>query len=165
MEKLQARGEETAMSMDTLPYDEILRKLAPCGLNCRKCLFNAGGEIKELSAGLKERLGNFAPYAARFSEHEPAFTGYREFSRLLDFFSTGDCRGCREGGCRFPGCNVNSCTSEKNIDFCFQCGEFPCEKSNLMGPLKERWIKMNSRMKESGVEKYYMETKDEPRYV
>lgn len=153
------------MSGEPVPYSEILKSLAPCGLNCRKCLFNADGEIKYLSVRLKERLGNFAPYAERFAMGAPVFRGYREFSDILDFMTKGDCRGCREGGCRFPGCNVNICTSGRNIDFCFQCNEFPCERSGLQGPLKEKWVKMNCRMKETGADMYYLETMDEPRYV
>lgn len=144
---------------------EILETLAPCGLNCRKCIYNSNGEIRELSSRLKERLGNFAPYAERFSIGTPVLRGYKEFHDILDFMSEGDCRGCRHGGCKFPGCNVLSCTSGKGIDFCYQCSEFPCERSGLQGGLKERWIRMNSRMKESGVEGYYKDSMNEPRYV
>ena len=50
------------------------------------------------------------------------------------------------------------------MDFCFQCDEFPCEKANFDEHLRRRWIAMNERMKEAGVETYYEETKDEPRY-
>ena len=153
------------MSVRQSDNNEILRRLAPCGLNCGKCLFYADGEIRDLSIKLKERLGIFGPYADRFSKGNAVFGNYKEFSELLDFMTTVDCRGCREGGCRLPGCNVNNCTSSKNIDYCFQCEEFPCEKSNLQGPLKDRWINMNNRMKEIGVSEYFKESSDTPRYI
>jgi hypothetical protein len=153
------------VSINQAEYKEILRRLAPCGLNCGKCLFYFDGEIRELSIKLKDRLGNFGSYAERFAKGAAVFNNYKGFNELLSFMTTGDCQGCREGGCMFPGCNVNNCTSSKNIDFCFQCEEFPCKKSNLHGTLKERWINMNSRMKEIGASEYYKETADEPRYV
>lgn len=153
------------MSNKQVDYNEILKKLAPCGLNCGKCLFSSDGEIRDLSIKLKDRLGNFGPYAERFAKGAAVFNNYKEFSELLDFMTTGECPGCREGGCRFPGCNVNNCTSSKTIDFCSQCAEFPCEKSNLQGPLKERWIRMNNRIKEIGVIEYYKNSADEPRYI
>ncbi|MFA4919928.1 MAG: hypothetical protein WC581_11855 [Thermodesulfovibrionales bacterium] len=40
-----------------------------------------------------------------------------------------------------------------------------CEKTNFDPNLKERWIKINNRMKTVGVEAYYEETKDAPRYI
>jgi len=52
----------------------------------------------------------------------------------------------------------------KGVDFCFQCDEFPCEKTNFDPDLKRRWFQMNTRMKEIGVEAYFEETKDLPRY-
>ncbi len=60
---------------------------------------------------------------------------------------------------------VTECYKKKGVDFCFQCDEFPCEKTNFDPHLKARWIKMNNRMKEIGVESYYEETKDLCRYL
>ena len=53
---------------------------------------------------------------------------------------------------------------KKGVDFCFQCDEFPCEKTNLDSGLKYRWIQMNNQMKEIGIESYFQETADLPRY-
>jgi hypothetical protein len=68
-------------------YDEILKILAPCGLNCMKCLSYEGGEIKETSKRLRELLGSFNRYAERFSSFQPAFKGYPQFKELLEHFS------------------------------------------------------------------------------
>ena len=42
------------------------------------------------------------------------------------------CEGCRniEGHCPVIGglCATYQCAAEKKVEFCFQCGDFPCEK-------------------------------------
>ena len=44
------------------------------------------------------------------------------------------CEGCREieGCCPAIGglCETYQCIKKKNVEFCFQCGDFPCEKLN-----------------------------------
>jgi len=148
-----------------MTYDDILVVLAPCGLNCGKCMSFVDGEIKRTSAKLLESLGSFDDYARRFSKFWPVFENYSQFKSLLEFFSQASCGGCRVGDCKYPNCGVAKCYKEKGVDFCFQCNEFPCEKSNLDENLKERWIKMNKRMKEIGVEEYYKESQNIPRYI
>jgi len=147
-----------------MEYDEILEILAPCGLNCRKCLAYHEGEIKLFSTKLKELLGSFDKYAVRFSKFLPVFKNYDSFKELLAFLIQGDCQGCRNGTCKYPNCGVFSCYKHKGVDFCFQCDEFPCEKTNFDADLKQRWLKMNNRMKEVGIESFFEEAKDLPRY-
>ncbi len=148
-----------------MDYEKIKVVLAPCGLNCSKCMAFDEGDIKTHSRGLKEALGNFDNYAKRFSGFWPVFAHYPEFKQVLEQFTQGNCRGCRSGDCKYPNCGVAACYKEKQVDFCFQCDEFPCDKSNLDDNLKERWIKMNMRMKEIGVEAYYREIRNTPRYL
>jgi hypothetical protein len=107
-----------------MDYNQILQVLAPCGLNCKKCMAYNSSNIKHHSIKLKELLGSFDNYVE------------------LPFV-----------------------TNEKGVDNCYQCNEFPCEKSNFDENLKSRWINMNKRMKEIGIEKYYEETNDKPRYL
>lgn len=147
-----------------MEYDEILSILAPCGLNCRKCLTYHAGEIKLLSTKLKELLGSFDKYAERFSKFLPVFENYASFQDMLIFLTKGDCQGCRNGTCKYPNCGVFSCYKQKGVDFCFQCDEFPCEKTNFDADFKQRWITMNNRMREVGAEDFFEETKDLPRY-
>ena len=61
-------------------------------------------------------------------------------------------------------CNVRGCSEVKHVDFCFQCEEFPCNKTGFDEHLYNRHININNRMKEVGVEMYYEEIKDLPRY-
>ena len=145
-------------------YEEILKTLAPCGLNCRKCIAYNDGEIKAVSLKLQELLGSFDRYAERFSDFLPVFKNYPAFKEFLAFFTEADCTGCRTGSCKFPNCGVSDCYKQKTVDFCFQCDEFPCEKSNFDPDLKRRWIRMNNRMKEIGIESYFQESRNLPRY-
>ena len=147
-----------------MEYKEILNYLAPCGLSCKKCFANVEGQIKMHSQELKRLLGAFDIYAERFSKFLPIFKNYPNFKELLHYLTQGDCPGCRKGICKYPNCGVINCYKEKGVDFCFQCPEFPCENTNFDQHLKRRWLKMNTRMKEIGLEKYFEETKDVPRY-
>jgi hypothetical protein len=147
-----------------MKYEDILRELAPCGLNCRKCFAHEDGAIRKTSEELQRLLGSFDNYAERFSVFLPVFKNYPVFKDLLTHFTQADCRGCREGDCKFPKCGVLACSKAKGIEFCSQCDEFPCEKTGFDTDLKRRWIQMNSWMKEVGVEAYFAETKGSPRY-
>lgn len=147
-----------------MKYEELLEKLAPCGLNCYKCYANSNGEIRKNSINLVNLLGSFDVYAERFSFFQPIFKHYPSFKELLSYFSKENCIGCRKGTCIYLDCHVKDCSKEKRVDFCFQCNEFPCENTNFDPHLKRRWIQMNNRMKEIGVKSYYNETKDELRY-
>jgi len=148
-----------------MEYDKISDYLAPCGLSCQKCLGYIKGDIAFHSQKLQDLLGNFDTYAERFSSFLPVFKNYPSFKKMLSHLAEPNCEGCRQGGCKYPDCGVAKCYNEKGVDFCFQCDEFPCEKTNFDPHLKARWIKMNNRMKEIGVESYYEETKDMCRYV
>jgi len=148
-----------------MEYQDILNDLAPCGLSCGKCFAFAQGAIGSHSRELLRLLGNFDVYAERFSDFQPEFKEYPSFKKLLQYFSRPGCAGCRQGVCLYPNCGVTACYREKGVDFCFQCHEFPCDKSNFDPHLKKRWIAMNERMKEIGVEGYHEETRDDPRYT
>lgn len=146
---------------------KILEYLGPCGINCQKCFAFKDGSIKKHSENLQKSLGNFDIYAKRFSEllDAPIFTKYPEFKDMLNLFASASCLGCRKQECHlFKSCNVRVCHKEKSVDFCFQCKDFPCNNSGFDDHLKHRWININQKMKEIGVENYYDEIKNKPRY-
>lgn len=148
-----------------MEYIGILDFLAPCGLSCRKCFAYIKGDIAFHSKKLQELLGNFDVYAERFSAFKPEFKNYPSFNKMLSYFAAPDCTGCRQGACKYPNCGVADCYKEKGVDFCFQCDDFPCNKTNFDPHLEKRWLQMNKRMKDIGVEAYYEETKDMCRYL
>ena len=147
-----------------MDYKDILKIVAPCGLNCYKCFANSDGGIRKTSQKLQDLLGSFDIYAERFSSFLPIFKKYSSFKAVLTYLSEENCPGCREGSCLYSDCGVRYCYKEKNIDFCFQCDEFPCQKTNFDSHLERRWKQINNRMKQIGIEAYYQETKDLPRY-
>ena len=150
-----------------MDYEFIKTRLSPCGLHCGKCFAFSGGDICQLGKDLKNQLGNFDVYAERFVTllNEPVFLKYPKFKKMLDYFSAGKCRGCRQEKCAlFKNCNVRECSENKQVDFCFQCPDFPCNHTGFDEHLQKRWKLINVKMKGIGVEAYYNEIKDKPRY-
>ena len=86
---------------------ERTRLAAPCGIDCGVCELYICRDNEPLAAFL-------------VSKGVPA-------EKL-------PCPGCRdlEGHCPVIGgqCATYLCASDKNAEFCFQCGDFPCEKLN-----------------------------------
>ncbi|MEJ2156207.1 MAG: DUF3795 domain-containing protein [Desulfobacteraceae bacterium] len=146
---------------------KIQASVAPCGLSCEKCFAHVDGEIRRQSRKLKELLGNFQNYAQRFEIllKEPVFRKYTDFKEVLDYFASENCRGCRNEQCKlYKNCGVRPCHQEKQVDFCYQCDDFPCDRTNFDKTLYLAWIKRNEIIRKSGMEKYYQLTKDRPRY-
>ncbi len=148
--------------------EQILNEMAPCGLRCSLCFAFEGGAIASSAQALIGKLGNFSPYAERFSTllNEPVFDKYPDFEVFLQYLSVPKCRGCRIDACRFFGrCKVRQCTKDRGIDFCSQCDVFPCSDSGFDEHLEKRWVAMNNRIREIGIDGYYDEIKDTNRYV
>lgn len=145
----------------------IKYKFGYCGICCEKCFAFKNGKIRHHSKELKNYLGNFDIYAKRFIKllNQPKFEKYPDFKLMLDFFSDVNCEGCRKTECQlYKNCLVRNCIKDKNIDFCFQCTDFPCKNTGFDEHLEQRWIKINKRMKKIGLEKFYSETKNLSRY-
>jgi hypothetical protein len=85
---------------------------------------------------------------------------------MLDYFASENCRGCRNEQCRmFKGCGVRACHQEKMVDFCYQCDDFPCSRTNFDENLHKAWVRINEIIKNDGIEKYYEKTLKRPRYI
>lgn len=150
-----------------MSHNNILNSLGPCGINCSKCFAYKDGSIKKLSSELKEQLGNFDVYAGRFVNllKEPVFEKYPDFKKMLNHFANVGCKGCRNDKCKlFAACNVKQCAKDHKVDFCFECHEFPCTKHGFDKHLEKRWLTIQRKMKENGVQSYFNEIKDIPRY-
>lgn len=138
--------------------------LAPCGLDCTRCVALANGEVRRLAARLSETLSGYEKMAARMAGFVPALAHYAEFQGVLEFLMSGSCIGCRAGGSTAPFCAARVCFREKGVDFCFQCDEFPCERNHYPEALRKRWLSYGRRMQEVGVEAFYREQQAKPRY-
>jgi hypothetical protein len=147
-----------------MEYEQVLASLAPCGLDCSRCAGFKDGGIARLSRELLDQLGNYQRVAAIRAKFDPLYASYDKFEAILKELAAASCGGCRGENnlCGVP-CRAKDCHREKAVDFCFQCGEFPCDQQNAI-PIGERWLKMNQRMKEIGVEPFYEEQSKLPRY-
>jgi hypothetical protein len=147
--------------------NELKGKFGPCGILCEKCFAYNNGRIKYYAERLKANLGEFDIYAKRFVTllDEPVFSKYPDFKELLNLLSSNNCQGCRKQECHlFKNCKVRNCYKDKGVDYCFQCNDFPCNESGFDDNLKQRWIKINHKIRETGLKNYYNEIKDQPRY-
>ncbi len=147
-----------------MEYQDVVQRLAPCGLDCSRCADYEDGEIKELSFKLKKLLEGYDRLAGIKEKHQPAFKGYNQFQQILNVLTQASCGGCRSDHVKCPvDCHAKTCHKEQKVDFCFQCDEYPCD-DQFDGKLRERWIEKNNRMKEVGVETYFIEQSEKPRY-
>lgn len=147
--------------------NDLINKFGPCGLLCEKCFAYNNGQIKLLAEQLKNNLGNFDLYAKRFVTllDAPIFNKYPDFKEFLNHLSSNNCKGCRKQECHlFKDCEVRQCYKEKSVEYCFQCEGFPCDNTGFDENLKQRWLKINNKIREIGLENYYNEIKDKPRY-
>lgn len=74
-----------------------------------------------------------------------------------------ECDGCRsEVNASFcKSCDFKLCVAQKGIDFCFECGDYPCEKLKEFQASKPHRIELwdyNNKIKESGFEKFREDT-------
>jgi len=151
-----------------MAYEQIKTSVAPCGLSCEKCFAHVDGDIRRYSLKLKEKLGNFGVYAKKFETllGDPIFKKYPDFKEMLDYFASENCRGCRNEQCKmFENCGIRGCHQEKQIDFCYLCDEFPCNRTNFDEQMYKIWVIINEKIKETSIEQYYEKTKTRPRYV
>lgn len=146
-----------------MDYDEIVKRLGPCGLDCGRCAGNANGEIRQLSSRLIKVLGNYGKLAKLRAQNEPAFGVYPQFEEILRAFSEASCGGCRSDNVQcFVTCAARTCHKEKGVDFCFQCKDYPCDKE-FHDRIRQRWMQLNDRMKEVGVAQFFLEQNELPR--
>jgi hypothetical protein len=149
---------------DQLSYQAILDKLAPCGIDCERCVAFARGRVKNLATELTTALEGFENMAPRVVDRVPALAEYERFVEILDFFAQATCAGCREGGSELPFCAARTCFREQGVDYCFQCTEYPCDRNTYPENLTRRWRSANDGMREVGVELYYRQSLERPRY-
>ena len=144
--------------------EKIIKEFAPCGIDCSRCVKFAGGTVVESSGALLAALEGFESMAERMKDKVPALASYPAFRAVLEFLSAGSCRGCRSGDSQFPLCSAKDCHREKGVNFCFECGEFPCRRNSYPPDFEKRWIERNTVMRDGGLEKFCTESKMKPRY-
>jgi hypothetical protein len=150
---------------DQMNKESLLKNIAPCGLVCFTCAAAKNGIIQQHGRQLLKYLESFDVYAKKMSAFEERLKKYPQFKEVLQLIGEASCEGCRDGVAKFPGCGIASCVKEQDVDFCFECELFPCDKADFEPLLKEKWLRANERMKLIGVEAYYDEAKQRSHYA
>ena len=146
---------------------EILEKVAPCSLMCRTCSAYCKGVIPETARTLLKDLSGMKEF---YEKHMPgAVEDYTKFEGILSMYSGGPCHGCRSGernGCSIAGCFILDCTRESGVDFCGECGEFPCPKvSDLFEEeVYQQWLEGNQQIRDEGIEGFFAKNSEKPHY-
>lgn len=132
-----------------------------CGGYCGECaLFSGFTALREAASILAELidthgLQNWIP-EAWMPDAENKFD-FAEFRKGLDFFSTPEswyiCRECCKNGGGWPECPMRKCCRERELDICFDCGEFPCDKVER----NPRMIKRGDEYKKLGKDEWLRE--------
>lgn len=82
-----------------------------------------------------------------------------------DVLARGQCRGCRGPLAHHwsPDCKFPPCAREKGHQYCFECGDFPCEELQKFSSdgraHHRRTVENMKRMKEIGIEAWILEQK------
>lgn len=124
---------------------ERYKDIAPCGIDCFNCEVYAPNITEAVATQLSTRLG-ITP------EKVP-------------------CSGCRgSDGCRLHmgECATLECVKARNVDYCFQCEDFPCEFLSPAADGADRFphnLKLYNlcRMKLKGIEAWRAEAAENRR--
>ena len=85
---------------------------------------------------------------------------FDEFMKGLRWLASQNkpCKGCRFGGgwSWWGDCPVRDCCIQRNVGFCYQCDDFPCQKLKEEPLLnrKKAMIEANNQMKTKGIESW-----------
>ena len=64
----------------------------------------------------------------------------------------------------FENCGVRPCHQDMEVDFCYQCDEFPCDRTNFDEALYKGWVAINEIIRKKGIETYCEKARMRPRY-
>jgi len=125
--------------------DDLKISTAVCGIDCFNC---------EL---YYTNIDNFFETMSEERKNTFVSLGFTK-EKLL-------CKGCRTSGCTMipERCETLECVKTKNIDFCFDCDEFPCSKLQPLAEGAERYphnLKIYNliTIKNKGLEKWASES-------
>lgn len=146
---------------------EITKKVAPCSLMCHTCSAYNDGIICASAKTLLKYLEGIKEF---YEVHMPdAVESYNNFEGVLSIYAGASCSGCRStehNGCSIKGCFLLECTKNHGVDFCGECNEFPCKKTQ--GLFEEivyrQWLEGNQQIREYGIETFWKNNSENPHY-
>ncbi|BFR49391.1 DUF3795 domain-containing protein [Nitratidesulfovibrio sp. HK-II] len=144
-----------------------LHLVAPCGLDCSRCVNCSEGQIAAHAKAIRDILGpNFAPFAERLAAMNPALAEYPAFARVLDALAEGTCPGCKtERRTCLPTCKVAGCAAARGLDFCADCADYPCVDTGLPPRLEQKWRACNDHIRAAGRDAFLRALAETPRYL
>ena len=128
-----------------------------CGwYDCALCAYHTG-DIVDAVRNLLAFVEKYRSMELIAKVHDAY--NYDEFSIGLRWLASREpCKGCRFGGgwSWWPDCPVRDCIIEKELDFCYQCQNFPCNRLKEEPLLSEKnWIiEANNMMKDIDMENW-----------
>jgi len=159
--------------MNNDSVERLRDHVAPCSLLCYTCPGYREGAVAACARTMCRYFEGYCEFneASLPAEHRGLLPEMESFRKKLRQYAVGRCDGCRKkhsGDAGSPkGCVVTSCVREHRVDYCGECPEFPCGKTE--GVFKEKqlraWLEGNRRIKEIGVGKYFEEKKDVSHYI
>lgn len=146
---------------------EILKKVAPCSLMCHTCSGYHKGVICESSKTLLKYLEGMKEF---YEKHRPDdVESYCSFEDILRMYGSAPCSGCRStehNGCSIEGCFLLECTKNHGIDFCGECDEFPCKKTQDLFEevVYKQWLEGNQQISDYGIDFFWENNSEKPHY-
>jgi hypothetical protein len=152
---------------------EIKDLITYCGAYCGHCARYHGYTVFREAVSTVREIAD----AHGFQHWMPGAVkdfDYTEFRKGMAFFSNAEswlvCRGsCKNGDGRHD-CPMRNCCRERGIDICFDCTNFPCEKTTRNEEIvkrareyknlgKDKWLRAQGEKANQGFElhtgKYY----------
>jgi len=129
-------------------------EVAYCGAYCRTCYWY-NSELRETAEHLLKLVKGHFEVAGwinyKGGDSEATIKG-------LEILSKSTCSFNCKGGGGWSGCPVRKCCIAKDIDFCFECTDFPCANWDEKGEHSDVFTADKKRklleMKEIGVEEW-----------
>jgi hypothetical protein len=132
-----------------------MNEVGYCGDYCRTCHWYTDA-IRKPAAQLMDLVKSHFEVAGWIN-----YKGgnSQETIKGLEILSKCTCAFNCKGGGGWGDCPVRKCCSEKGVDFCYECTEFPCElnwgdKSKHANIFNAKKMKRLQEMKEMGVEEW-----------
>jgi hypothetical protein len=126
-----------------------------CGNYCRTCHWYTDA-LRKPASQLSDLVKNHFEVALWISNKGGSS---QETIKGIEILSKCACAFNCKGGSGWGNCPVRKCCTEKGIDFCFECSEFPCErnwsgKSEHANVFTADKISRLKEMREIGVEEW-----------
>lgn len=162
--------------MDHISTEDLLTFVAPCSLICYTCPACKDGAISQCSAKLCTYYEGYYDFndANIPVEYRGWLDDFKKFYTMLEHDTHSSCPTCRKypensRGC-IENCVVRDCYKKKNVDYCAECPDFPCNKAKdffvqVNDKIAGDWIRGNERIKEIGIRQYFEEKKDVSHYI